>query len=179
MNKLYNKSELGFAIFWIVLYIVLASLGDSISATIGIEKSITSVVLIAMSLIILLWIIKSKHTDKYGLCLPKHNPKYYLYYIPLIVMISMNMWLGVQLNYTILESILYIVSMLCVGFLEEIIFRGFLFKALEKVYLNSSIELKDYAKLLYNQALLIEGFELEDPVAFSKQMCDLMVKAIK
>ena len=54
-----------------------------------------------------------------------------------------------------------------------------LFKALEKVYLNSSIELKDYAKLLYNQALLIEGFELEDPVAFSKQMCDLMVKAIK
>ena len=54
-----------------------------------------------------------------------------------------------------------------------------LFKALEKVYLNSSIELKDYAKLLYNQALLIEGFELEDPVAFSKQMCDLMIKAIK
>ena len=132
MNKLYNKSELGFAIFWIVLYIVLASLGDSISATIGIEKSITSVVLIAMSAIILLWIIKSKHTDKYGLCLPKHNPKYYLYYIPLIVMISMNMWLGVQLNYTILESILYIVSMLCVGFLEEIIFRGFLFKAMAK-----------------------------------------------
>ena len=36
-------------------------------------------------------------------------------------------------------------------------------------------QLKDYASLLYNQALLIEGFPVEDPVAFSNAICKLMV----
>lgn len=54
-----------------------------------------------------------------------------------------------------------------------------LFKSLEKVFLKNPIELDKYASLLYNQALLIEGFEIEDPVEFSKLMCDLMIKSIK
>jgi len=33
-----------------------------------------------------------------------------------------------------------------------------------------------YTNLLYNQALLIEGLPVEDPVAFSNAICDLMVK---
>ena len=33
--------------------------------------------------------------------------------------------------------------------------------------------------LLYNQALLMEGFPIKDPVAFSNKMCELMVKACK
>ena len=35
--------------------------------------------------------------------------------------------------------------------------------------------LKDYAYLLYNQALLIEGFPAEDPVEFAQAICKLMV----
>ena len=35
--------------------------------------------------------------------------------------------------------------------------------------------LKDYANLLYNQALLIEGFPVEDPVEFSNAICRLML----
>lgn len=34
--------------------------------------------------------------------------------------------------------------------------------------------LRDYALLLYNQALLIEGLPIEDPVAFSNSICALM-----
>jgi membrane protease YdiL (CAAX protease family) len=55
-----------------------------------------------------------------------------LFYIPVLVMLSANLWLGVTLNYSIVETVLYILSMLCVGFLEEIIFRGMLFCAMEK-----------------------------------------------
>ncbi len=32
-----------------------------------------------------------------------------------------------------------------------------------------------YANLLYDQALLIEGLPIEDPVAFSNAICELMV----
>ena len=132
MNKFYNKTQLGFAIFWIVIYIVLASVGDSISALLKVEKSITSIVLLIMGIILLIWIIRNKYAEKFGLCMPKYKAKYYLYYIPLLIMISINLWLGVNLNYTVLETILYIVSMICVGFLEEIVFRGLLFTAMAK-----------------------------------------------
>ncbi len=54
-----------------------------------------------------------------------------------------------------------------------------LFKALEKIYLNNPLEISDYADLLYSQALLIEGFELKNPVEFSKKMCDLIIKSAK
>ena len=37
--------------------------------------------------------------------------------------------------------------------------------------------ISEYADLLYNQALLIEGFTIDDPIAFSNQICNLMVKA--
>ena len=54
-----------------------------------------------------------------------------------------------------------------------------LFKAIENIYLTNPNELKDYADLLYNQALLIEGFSIKDPIAFSKKMCDLIIKSSK
>ena len=36
--------------------------------------------------------------------------------------------------------------------------------------------LKKYAYILYNQALLIEGLPVEDPMAFSNAVCELMTK---
>ena len=37
-------------------------------------------------------------------------------------------------------------------------------------------QLKLYAGLLYDQALLIEGMSVEDPVAFSNQLCKLLAE---
>lgn len=54
-----------------------------------------------------------------------------------------------------------------------------LFKALETIYEDNPLELNEYADLLYSQALLIEGFPLKDPVRFSRQMCNLMIKTTK
>lgn len=54
-----------------------------------------------------------------------------------------------------------------------------IFEALTKIYANDPEQVKAYSELLYNQALLIEGFTIEDPMAFSDQICDLMVKAEK
>ena len=47
--------------------------------------------------------------------------------------------------------------------------------AFEKKKENSADEtLKEYTELLYDQALLIEGMAIEDPVAFSNLICKLM-----
>ena len=51
------------------------------------------------------------------------------------------------------------------------------FTALQKTYADDPARAGAYAKLLYNQALLIEGMPIDDPVAFSNAICDLMTNA--
>ncbi|MEB5482502.1 molecular chaperone HtpG, partial [Shouchella clausii] len=49
------------------------------------------------------------------------------------------------------------------------------FHSLKQAYEEDEDKLKLYTNLLYNQALLIEGLPLEDPVEFSQNMCKVMV----
>ncbi len=50
------------------------------------------------------------------------------------------------------------------------------FTALQKLHPDHPDQLETYASLLYTQALLIEGVAIEDPVAFSNQICELMTR---
>ncbi len=50
-----------------------------------------------------------------------------------------------------------------------------IFEKLSKLYAADQEKLKTYAQLLYTQAELIEGMPVEDPVAFSNAVCELMV----
>jgi molecular chaperone HtpG len=52
-----------------------------------------------------------------------------------------------------------------------------LFQAIAKIYGKEAGALDDYAWVLYNQALLIEGLTIKDPVGFAQKMVRLMVKA--
>mgnify|MGYP002623746460 CR=1 FL=1 len=54
-----------------------------------------------------------------------------------------------------------------------------IFAALQKIYQDSPKDIEEYSDLLYSQALLIEGFSIDDPIAFSNKLCDLMIKASK
>ena len=50
-----------------------------------------------------------------------------------------------------------------------------IFGKLQKLYAEDKDTLKDYTKLLYDQALLIEGLSIDDPVEFANLVCKLMV----
>ncbi len=50
-----------------------------------------------------------------------------------------------------------------------------IFEKLARLYAEDQEKLKTYAQLLYTQAELIEGMPVEDPVAFSNAVCELMV----
>lgn len=49
------------------------------------------------------------------------------------------------------------------------------FETLKKLYESDKDKVEKYSKLLYNQALMIEGMPVEDPVEFSNLVCELMV----
>ncbi len=50
-----------------------------------------------------------------------------------------------------------------------------IFATLQRLQTEDADKLAKYSELLYQQALLIEGMPVDDPVALSKMICDLMV----
>ena len=139
MRKLYEKSEILFAVAWIIGYCVLASIGDNLSEKVGITKIVSLPILIVLSLVLIVFVKKNQLVDKYGLCKPKLSASKMLFYLPAFFLLTVNLWDGAVMNYSVAETILYILFMLCVGFLEEMIFRGLLFKALLKDGVKSAI----------------------------------------
>ena len=139
LEKLYNKSEIRFAVIWIIAYVVLVSAGDNLSQAFGISKIVTLPVLVVLSAILFSFVKNNGMAEKYGLCRPQIPGAKMLFYFPLIVLITANLWYGVALNQSLPEILLYILSMFCVGFLEEMIFRGFLFNAMAKDGVKSAI----------------------------------------
>lgn len=139
MYNLYKKDEVLFAILWIVVYVVGSSIADSLSMSLGLAKSVSVVFLVAMSLLALTWLKKNNLFKKYGLCKLEVPASKFLYFIPLILISTCNLWFGVRMNLSFIETLFYVCSMLCTGLIEELIFRGFLFKAMCKDNVKSAI----------------------------------------
>lgn len=87
---------------------------------------------------IVIFIKKEKLDKYYGFC-KVNNCKKFLYFIPLIIISLVNIWAGFSINNTLFEICIYMAAMFCVGFLEEVIFRGFLFKMMSRDNLKSAI----------------------------------------
>ena len=140
MKKIYEKSELRFAIIWIVVYCVLQSLANSINEAIGVEYSASAVLCVIQAVILFFFIWKNSLSERYGLCKSSVPARKLLYYVPLIILATENLWNGVTLsNYSPTGTVCRVVCMLCVGFVEEVIFRGLLFKAMAKNNLKSAV----------------------------------------
>ena len=78
MKKLYEKSELGFALVWIGIYCVGMSIFDEISRSIGVESSGSAVFAVAVSLFLYFWLKKQGKLERFGLCKPTAPAKAFL-----------------------------------------------------------------------------------------------------
>lgn len=160
MYRLYKKNVLNFSLAWIIACVVLLSAADSLSVSLGFEKIITAPVSMVFALLMFGFIKKHNLSEQYGLCSFMGSLKNYLYFIPLGLMISVNLWNGVTMNVSVLETVLFILSMLCVGFIEEVIFRGFLFKAMCKDNIRLAIFVSSITFGLGHIVNLLNGREL-------------------
>ena len=139
MKKLYEKNELTFAIVWIVVYCVLQSLANPLNKAIGVAYAASTAFCVLQAAVLFSFIRKNNLQKRYGLCGAPVPASRFLYYVPLVILASGNLWNGVALNYSLAETALRVLCMLCVGFLEEVIFRGLLFKAIAKDNIKSAI----------------------------------------
>lgn len=129
MTKLYQKSEITFAILWIVIYTV--GMG-TLQNNFGLDSLWHMLGLIVISAVIFLFVKKNGLMEKYGLAGWAKNSSAMLWFIPLWLLSCLNLFSGIQPDYPVPGLIYAAVSMAFVGFAEELIFRGFLFKAMLK-----------------------------------------------
>ena len=139
MKKLYEKNELTFAIVWIVVYCVLQSLANPLNKAMGVAYAASAAFCVVQTVVLFTFIRKNNLQKRYGLCKSPVPAYRFLYYVPLLILASGNLWNGFAINYSPAEMACRIVCMLCVGFLEEVIFRGLLFKAIAKDNIKSAI----------------------------------------
>lgn len=135
MKELFKKKETLFTILLIVIYVVLNSYCIN---SFGTTSYITTIINTLISVLLIVLIKALDRTKYYGLTKVKSSRKY-LYFIPLLIIGTVNIWNGFNINNTPKEILFYILTMINVGFIEEIIFRGFLFKMIEKDNLNKAI----------------------------------------
>ncbi len=161
MKKLYEKSELKFTIACIVIYCVLQSLANPLNELIGIEYSASAIFCILQTVIVFCFIQKNGLFEQYGLCKPSVPAGQFLYYVPLVILASGNLWFGFSVNYSLTSTVCRISCMLCVGFLEEVIFRGFLFKALAKDNIKTAIIISSVTFGIGHLVNLVNGSGME------------------
>lgn len=129
MRKLYEKNELLFAILWIILYCVVTI---PIRGKLGDESAAMLAALAVIAAGIFVFVKRNHLEEKYGLCRFKGKAADYWFFIPMAVLMTGNLWGGFGIAYSGIGQVFAVVSMLLVGFIEEMIFRGFLFRILLK-----------------------------------------------
>ena len=128
MKKIFEKHETLFCMLLIVIYIIVNSYCIQ---NFGIEDYRSTIINTIFSIALIILMIRLKRTSYYGLT-KVTNLKKYIYFIPLLLIISVNLWNGVNINNSTSEIVFHFLNMINVGFIEEIIFRGFLFKMMAK-----------------------------------------------
>ncbi len=139
MKKLYDKNKLSFALVWIGLYCLLQSLANPLSEALGLPYAAQAAISLLLAAVLLRFLGQNGLFGQFGLCRSRVPARRLLWYLPLLLLASSNLWQGASLNLPLGGTICYLFTMLCVGFLEELIFRGFLFKAMAESNIRSAI----------------------------------------
>ena len=165
MKKLYEKNELIFALVWIAIYVAGTSLAEALSETIGAYKLVSAVFHLALTVGLFLWVRRNSLAEKYGLFLPRYRLLRAWFFIPLALVCLYKLVFSPAVRFSATESVCFVVSMLCVGFLEELIFRGFLFRAIEKENLTRAIIISSVTFGIGHIVNLLNGQNLPDTIS--------------
>ena len=156
MKKFFEKHETFVCILLIVLYIVINSF---CLQSFGVEDYRSTIINTIFSLGLIALMIALKQTKYYGLT-NVTDAKKYLYFIPLALIISVNVWNGININNTYSEIVFHILTMFNIGFIEEVIFRGFLFKMMAKDNVKLAIAVSSITFGIGHIVNLLNGADL-------------------
>ena len=123
-----RKKGLRGALIAIFIYIALVNVGDALGAQYGLGSVVTALFVLALAAVL----VKTQSRKDLGLVLPHvGNYQRVMYYLPLLLMVLIQWFDGLEPGMGASGMGEAALLMLGVGFVEEVLFRGMLFHAIE------------------------------------------------
>ena len=160
MKKLFEKNEIMFAVMLIIFYVVGSSIILNISEDALVQNIGGAAFNAVMTVLLFIFIRKNDLMKHVGLCRSEIPAAKMWFYIPLILCAVMPLFFGIGLQQPPAVAAFHTVSMLFVGFLEEVIFRGFLFKGICKSNVTRAIVISSVTFGIGHIVNLFNGYDL-------------------
>ncbi|WP_166791699.1 CPBP family intramembrane glutamic endopeptidase [Cryobacterium frigoriphilum] len=131
MRSLQDTTPIGHALMWIAGYILIVNVGDAVSEAIGIASAGTAPLLILYALALIWYLRAGFRARQYGLRRPSAGAlRLTAFYLPLLALTLLQYSKGINTELDAQAIALACTLMIGVGFIEELLFRGFLFQAI-------------------------------------------------
>lgn len=162
--KLFEKNQITFSVMLILIYVFGESAMQRVSEKTGIEFLAEMIFCIIMSVIVFLFIRKNSLAQYLGLKKPEISASKMLFYIPLFLIGASRGFFGLGMEYSPAVAVFHTVMMICVGFLEEVIFRGFLFRGIAKQNITRAVIISSVTFGIGHIVNLLNGYDLLDNI---------------
>lgn len=130
MKRFFDRQPVWFAVVWIAVYVLAFGNADSLSEALGVPKLLTCAVGAVLTAVLVLFLRRHGLLPYCGLQKMTVSWAKMGYFLPLMALSTVNFWCGLQWNMPPLHTALYLLCMVFVAILEEVIFRGLLFRAM-------------------------------------------------
>lgn len=132
MRKLLEKKPVLHAVLWIVIYIVTVNIGGALSEQLNLPNLVTGVFLLALSGILTFYLFSNHKIEQFGFKrLTIRNMQQALFYSPLVLLAIIQFIPGIKPSLSTADILIFSLLMIGTGFVEELIFRGFLFRGIQ------------------------------------------------
>lgn len=146
MRKLYDKDGIIFALVWIGLYVIgmnialqfaggLDNLADKTALQLLPPVALAAILALSSTI----WVYRNGLAEHFGLQPFRGSRRTFLWFVPLVFVSCINFKNGLALSAPLGVSVLMALNLAVSGYVEEIIFRGFLFRGMAKNGLRSAI----------------------------------------
>lgn len=175
MKKLYEKNEIAFVLVWIGLYVLVMNIAlqfcggfDHLEEKTVPQLLVPVAAILTLSVLATAWVLRNGLAHRVGLCAFRGKGVAWLYFLPLVVISCVNLKNGLALTAPMGVSVLMAVNMAAAGYLEELIFRGFLFRAMEKDGLKTAVAV---SALTFGAGHIVNLLNTEDTLGVLLQVC--------
>ncbi|SDC07898.1 hypothetical protein GA0111570_11912 [Raineyella antarctica] len=134
MKRLYEKNEIRHFLVWLAIYLGLSIVVINIGAAVGLsEHTVVALPLLALAVVMLGYFRRTGIGPEIGLGTPPAVPAPRMwFYLPLLVLVGLPLVSGLHQDLTALAVVVIVLHYAAAGFLEEVLFRGLLLRALLK-----------------------------------------------
>jgi hypothetical protein len=152
------------AMVWVAVYVALVNVGDLVSSRFPAAVWATNILLACLTVTLLLYLKRTNLAGFYGVKRPQDGTmRLALYLVPLFAIAFFQYAKGFSSELDAETILLAGVLVVCVGFIEELLFRGFLFQALlTKGNLNRAIFISGITFGVGHLVNLTRGYSVPD-----------------